>query len=256
VKNFIQLAGAVLAAIVAALTLLSLLRNGYRRSLGSRRDASRRLSRLGTNAQLSFFTAVLGEPPAFSKRFESSDDDPTDQRLREYVYVQRYFYLHVVVTSDDGVVAFSLTTRSPRFKPKFRFGDRRNVSGMRVQLGSTRFSEVGSYPKRIRGLVRDSWCLYQEWYDLGEVAGNQQLILGINESGWSWAPSMARIVRAGQSLFDTKHSGYEPENRALEEFRRTARPNSYSVVRPDVCLFDDLLLHYLGPRRDYVRTLP
>src|SRR5947209_18487046 len=110
--------------------------------------------------------------------------------------MKRYFYLHVVVTPDDGVVVFSLTTRSPRFRPKFRFGDQSSVSGMRVQLGVTRFAEVegSGRPKRIRGFVSDSLCLYQEWYDLGEAAGYQKLILGINESGWSSAPSMARIV--------------------------------------------------------------
>jgi hypothetical protein len=58
VGEFGTLVGAVVAAIAVARGVQTL----YRRTIGRRRDAYRRLERLGTNAQVAFFSAVLGEP--------------------------------------------------------------------------------------------------------------------------------------------------------------------------------------------------
>jgi hypothetical protein len=53
--------------VAALLVFAATLRGWYRRTIGRRRDRYRRLARLGTNAQLSFFTSVLGEPPAIRR---------------------------------------------------------------------------------------------------------------------------------------------------------------------------------------------
>jgi hypothetical protein len=256
VKSIVQW-GAVLGAIVAALAILTQLAKGYRRSLGRRRHAYKRLSRLAVNAQVSVFTDIIGKPPAFSKDFGDSDD-PNEWNLREQVYLERDFYVHVVVTANDKVVVFSVTTRKSRFKPKVRFSGRRFIPGVRVKLGSTRFAKVGLQPKRTRCIVRDSLGLYQEWYELEEGAGYQQLVLSINDAGWvstRWASSMARMVPAPQSLFDTAVRGREPSPRAVKELRRAACPNSYSVMGPGIYLYNDLLRNYLGPRREDVTML-
>lgn len=53
---------------VALLTIAAAVWGGFRRTIGRRRDRYRRFARLGANAQLSFFTSVLGEPPAYKKK--------------------------------------------------------------------------------------------------------------------------------------------------------------------------------------------
>jgi hypothetical protein len=58
-------------ALAAVLALLAAVRAWYKRTLGRRRDRYDRLSRLGTNAHLTFFTAVLGEPPAMHRSLRS-----------------------------------------------------------------------------------------------------------------------------------------------------------------------------------------
>jgi hypothetical protein len=57
-------AGTLLGGAAALLVLWAAVRAAYRRTLGRRRDRYERLDRLGTGAQLGFFIAVLGEPPA------------------------------------------------------------------------------------------------------------------------------------------------------------------------------------------------
>lgn len=60
-------AGSISGVLLALLGVIAVLRGWYRRTVGRRQENYRRLARLGTNAQLSFFSAVLGDPPAFRR---------------------------------------------------------------------------------------------------------------------------------------------------------------------------------------------
>jgi hypothetical protein len=73
---------AFLPIAVALITFAVIVRGWYQRTLGRRRDRYARLARLGTNAQLSFFTSVLGEPPAIRRR--------RDEKVRRYVTRDEY----------------------------------------------------------------------------------------------------------------------------------------------------------------------
>ena len=56
--------GTILGAVLAAGTLIGLARTWWIRTLGRRRWVTRALRRLGTNAQVEYFTRQLGAPPA------------------------------------------------------------------------------------------------------------------------------------------------------------------------------------------------
>jgi len=58
-------------ALAAVIALLAGARAWYRRTLGRRSDKYERIARLGTNAHLTFFTSVLGEPPAMHRSLTS-----------------------------------------------------------------------------------------------------------------------------------------------------------------------------------------
>ncbi len=79
----------LVGAAAALLVLAGAARAWYRRTLGRRRDRYGRLARLGTRAQLSFFEAVLGEPPAMRATIVKEDfrellrpDDPRFDHAR------------------------------------------------------------------------------------------------------------------------------------------------------------------------------
>src|SRR5687768_16116817 len=69
----------ILTAVLAAIAIAGILRSVYRRTVGRRRDRYGRLRRLGTMAQVSFFSSVLGEPPAM-RRTVDADVTEYDER--------------------------------------------------------------------------------------------------------------------------------------------------------------------------------
>lgn len=63
----------IAAAILAAVAILGSVLSLWRRTLGRRRAMTCRVKRLGIGAQLSYFVAVLGEPPAIRQPMELDD---------------------------------------------------------------------------------------------------------------------------------------------------------------------------------------
>jgi hypothetical protein len=182
--------GAILGGAAALLIVLAAAREGYRRTLGRRRDRYERLGRLGTGAQLSFFVAVLGEPPAMRKTITKADyvdvvseGDPhfdpalagpedaahevrAPQEFTECFFIDRDFYVQTISDHDETILAFSVTRRRPRFRPvlempaKLGWLDRwrwRQRAGekfeplFRVRLGRTRFADLDNGPDAFAG---------------------------------------------------------------------------------------------------------
>lgn len=131
--------GAFVAALGALLVVATAARNWWRRTVGRRADRRARLARLGTGARLGFFESVLGEPPAMRQTVVKTDavewigsDDPEydpsgDVKWRQVTmifevstFVDRDYFVQTVTDTDETVLAFSVTTRSPRFKPTYQ----------------------------------------------------------------------------------------------------------------------------------------
>jgi hypothetical protein len=84
VLDWLGRVGEIGAAILAVLALFAGARGIYRRTLGRKRDRYARLKRLGTNAQVAFFSSVLGEPPAMRRTIEGSATQ-LDNRGRRFL---------------------------------------------------------------------------------------------------------------------------------------------------------------------------
>jgi hypothetical protein len=130
----------LLAAFAALLVIGNAARGRWRETFGRRSDRYGRIARLGTGAHPSFFTAVLGEPPAMSSSVVKDDyielispDDPefhpeNSSMQQRYVtrpflastFIDRDYYIQTICNDDDTVLAFSVTTRSTRFRPVFQ----------------------------------------------------------------------------------------------------------------------------------------
>jgi hypothetical protein len=141
--------------LVAVIGFAAIVRAWYRRTLGRRRDRYERLARLGANAQLTFFTSVLGEPPAMKRALEGKvrkyvtpeefarvgerenwevvppdDDEIADEEDEtvevlatkgyiECIFIDRDYYVQVLCDEEETVLGFSVTMRSSRFRPTF-----------------------------------------------------------------------------------------------------------------------------------------
>ena len=174
VGDYLGLAATVVGLSIGAVTLLGFARSWFRRTIGRRRDRYARLRRLGINAQLAFFTSVLGEPPAVRRTMMVQMPDyeaemPEDADWEEWehpiagfaftecFFIDRDYYVQTISDHDDTVVAFSVTTRNRRFAPRFRAiprpslwqrlrwrlrGEESYWEFFELRLGHTRFSDV------------------------------------------------------------------------------------------------------------------
>jgi hypothetical protein len=198
--------GEILAALVTAITLLGLGRSVLRRTIWRRRDRYARLGRLGTQAQLSFFTSVLGEPPAQRRSFMSNmtayDDRgqpvPDNSLFVEAVWIDRDYFVHAYADADESVVAYSVTTRSTRFRPTFRppwgqtvqrgwlmtkLGRPYRVERARaVKLARTRFSEMQRPDHASSWVGAHNWHYYEAVWG-GNPGYYQWFVYSINDAG-------------------------------------------------------------------------
>jgi hypothetical protein len=108
----------IAGGVLAAITLAAGARNRYRRTLGRRSDYTARVQRLGAGAHLSFFTSVIGEPPAI-RRTATRPHDQYGRPFREAIYIDPLFYVQAIVDQDETVLSFAVTTRDKRFRPGF-----------------------------------------------------------------------------------------------------------------------------------------
>jgi hypothetical protein len=202
--------GELLTALLAAIALAGIVRGIYRRTLGRRGDRYDRLRRLGTNAQLTFFTSVLGDPPAMRRtvegqvtRFDENGKRYSEpRRYIEAVYIDRDFYVHVVADEDETVHTYSVTTRRKRFRPSFRppgafFAERpwplrrwertryRVRRTKKVTLGKSRFADLDR-PDNAASWVGAHTAHYFETHYLGNPGYYQTFIYSINDTG-AWA---------------------------------------------------------------------
>lgn len=308
-------AAAIVGGLAAALAVAAAARTRYRRTLGRRRDRYERLARLAPGAQLSFFQAVHGEPAAIKSRVErniyevATPGHPLyDARLRdefdeahdvlvqaaflECIFIDRLYYLQTISDEDETVLAFSVTTRRKRFRPRFEAPTRigmlrrlrwRREAGtpfrplFRVRLGRTRFNDLdpddpgefaGPHLQATSGV---RMFRYSELY----YYGNPGHYLTYVFTASSAAPGRADWRRLGEVI---QQAGYhewpypmrpdpyeqappdpdrEPEWESLtaaHEFRRRTVITTYTAIHPKLWAVNYPTT--FGPHGDEVRMLP
>ena len=257
-SSWLASAGQIAAALVAAGAIAAFVWSVYRRTLGRRRDRYSRLARLGANAQISFFSSALGDPPAIRQTNEStvSAYDKKGKRSRkpkiwiECIWIDRDFYVQAFADEDESIHAYSVTTRSKHFNPRFRppgaHGYERNrierllrMPGFKLQpeirLGKSKFDVLGP-PQQAAAWMGAHNLHYFEAYYLGNPGYYQTFVYSINDGGYRdyahWDQRLHTfsfgIASDGQSTWPDATNGQLPDWYA--NFRRQARINTYTVM--------------------------
>jgi hypothetical protein len=288
----------------AFLALVATARGWYRRTFGRRLDRYRRLARLGTGAQLSFFVSVLGEPPAIQRTvvkddyvelvpLELSISDPGDgeyelqeQRSRraftESVFIDRDYYAQTITDDDETICAFSVTTRSPRFRPVFEgrprlgFVERRRWKRqvgaayeplVHIQLGRTTFADLDSddpesfRPPHFIIAVGAHNHVYSELDAFGNPGHYQWFAWTASDAArhgrFGNGPAVMEEVGGDEWPHPEKEDQPEwddmPETR---RFRRETVITTYTVVNGLLLWEQNYPLGRFGPHENDVRTLP
>ena len=274
--------GELSTALLATISIAAYIRNWYLRTIGRRRDAYRRLSRLGTNAQLSYFTAVLGEPPALRRTTQDikvqsilKTHFEVSNGYKEHIYVARDFYVQAITDSDETVLAYSVTSRSLRFRPRFRSPGQQHkerpyllrrlglksgyvpIFDMRLQKG--RFDLLPA-PAQVLARLGARRYRYSEAHWLGNPGYYQWYVFSVNDAGPSSfdAAALQVLIDAGDQPGPEQRWGFRPGNSRLASvpellsFRRRSRPNTYAVIGSYLEI--ESFLSLLGVDADIVRT--
>lgn len=181
--------------------------------------------------------------------------DKTNE-LKEYVFIDKLFFLDTIIDKNGNVVQYSVTTRDKDFNPKFidqTFED--DNRKLEVKLGKTKFSELLKFPSHINGCVGAHNFYYFESIYHGNPGNYQSYAFGINESGYTdWDDNTTNMVG-----FINKYCTDEPEDhivdktsssKELEFMRKNLTINTYLVTTPFLGVIDN---NGIGPDYNRVR---
>jgi len=288
IDTWLAQAGQIAAALVAAGAVLAFTWGTYRRTFGRRRDRYGRLARLGTNAQITFFSSVLGEPPAIRRTQEStiSTYDSSGTRSRknktwtECIWIDRDFYVQAFADEDETIHAYSVTTRSRHFSPGFRAPGAHAVEHGRIghllrlpsiklqpkiRLGKTHFGAIDN-PQNAGAWIGAHNMHYFESHYYGNPGFYQTFVFSINDSGYGAYDHLDQRLNRFWLGFSNDGQASLPKEDSLipawyDAFRKKARMNTYTVMTlslEDYPLFTpppEIYQTSFGPRSVITRTI-
>jgi hypothetical protein len=233
--KFIELVFTVLGGLGGLILVINFLRSLLFKEAASKKQ----IEKLVPATNINFFNEILGSPTFVNKR----------NKTKQYVFIKDLFYVDAITDFENKVLAYSVTTRDKNFNPSFTLGpystDKKQVV---IKLGKSTFSEVDDLWKHdakiTSGLGNRRMCYREEHY-FGNPGLYQTYIFGMNDAGYidSGDPS---ILNMGI----TKTS--DPR---VEEFRKTAVINTYTIIAPFVNPDELEITTWLGPDLDQVRII-
>lgn len=302
----VLIAASLLGALAALIGLITAARGRYRETIGRRADRYARLARLGTGAQLSFFASVLGEPPAMRRTFlkedyveilgaEDPDFDPdlpeleTQERFvtkvfTESTFIDRDYYVQTITDDDQTVLAFSVTTRSKRFRPVFqvlrrpgpiaRWRWRRKVGEryrplVDIKLGRTTFADLDSSdperfaPPHFKIAVGAHNHVYSEFAYFGNPGHYQWFAWSASDAARQGSLGENMVAASAEvdgdewpdSTSNVDHHREWSQMTMMQQFRHETAITTYTVVSSSLWQRNYPLSRF-GPHENYVRTLP
>ncbi|MEU5428245.1 ETEC_3214 domain-containing protein [Streptomyces olivoreticuli] len=234
--------------LLAAITLATLARGWWQKTLGRRRLLRRNFQRLAVGMRPDAVKELFGEPKLENQTtgyYLETRRWPWRHRFhrREVALTMltwelgRHGYL-VTWSEGEQVVAYSLTTASRWFAPKLPIGPA--ADGRYVCLGRSRFAQVATndFVQERLGWLGARRYGYWEMHYWGNPGHYQNWYLGYSQCGY-----VKHRARPPQ----TETEGCTEET--IQEFRRSAYVNSILITRS----LPTLEIRETGPHGDLVR---
>lgn len=186
------------------------------------------IASLGIGVSRAYLESKFG-PPAIDNVVEGS-------QLRNLVFAFPRFHLQTVLSAQNAVIFYSVTTRSPEFRP--------TVPYLGGQLLQARFSDFGE-AEHLYSEMSSKYYAYAEWIYLGNPGNYKNLYLGYCPAG----------VYPEQSSLEPVLLDRDGE-KARKRFRNAATPNCFGIGAGD--LDEQKMLTHAGFGVDYftARELP
>jgi len=231
-NNYLFVAGWLIfgsiAIVIQIFNYSSLIKQKYNETFGSTQVEYNKINKLSTNVHISNITKVLGEPTTMN-------DYDKDDNLKEYIFVNKLYYVDVLTNHDEKVLSYAVTSREKTFMPTFsRPPVQYNGEPLSITLNKSTLKDVSptiektnysTYPTcKVLFGVRRFWY-FEGLYD-GNPDDYQSVYYGINDAGyiqnWDNISSLAQQI------------GFESSNCSdiSEDFRRAATINTFMITAP------------------------
>lgn len=244
------LALTVLNSLITVSTSIPIIQSIYVKTLGEKADLIQKIESLVPGTNISYFKQKFNDPT-----FINTDEK---EGRKDYVFVNKFFYLDATTDLNDKVLYYAVTTRDDAFNPTFKspmFNE--NGDQLTVTLGKTRFDEITDYPTIMDGcLGAHDWFYYESYY-LGNPGKYQTYAFGINMAGDSSEINAERIALIDDDICSWRndkpkepdgHPTSQPE--VITDFRKNSVVNTYLVTEPSGEFFP----HRLGIGVDYYQV--
>lgn len=240
---------AIAGAIVTTDALLRLGTLVYRRTVGKRKFARLKLSRLGTNANINYFSSILGQPVLTMRHSEE---------LTEHVFIDKLYYVQAIVTESGTVKFYTVTVRDKRLRctvplpneGRYTF----DAPSLKIRVGSDTFAIIRWKPNSVIASLGARRAWYIETYYLGNPMNYQTLTLSWNDAGFGSWPPLEPLLKDFGYVVDSATTDKYLSSDATLRLRPTIRFNSFGFTAPHQDLKDDRSL--LGVDGDQVRVVP
>ncbi len=176
-------------------------------------------------------------------------NQPGEMKIKEYIFVSKYFYLDVITDTNDTVQYFAVTIRDKDFNPTFTIptvSQTTATSYAQITLGISTFKDISgadNLPMSISGCVGAHDVYYHEIYYFGLPGKYQQFGFGLNEAGYlanKYEDYIPSLVKINLCLSPTGErpafTGQDLEN--LQPMRTKTIFNTYAVSAPTVSIED------------------
>lgn len=230
----------VLNSIIIVSTSYPIIKNLYINTIGEKAYLLRKIEKLVPETNILFFKQNFGDPTFIN----------INEKNKEYVFVNKYFYLDATTDLNDKVLYYAVTTRDKNFNPEFKTGVfSLNGDQIIVKLGITKFSEIKSYPDMVDGCVGAHDWFYYETHYLGNPSNYQTYAFGVNMAGYGSESVADDIYHMDECNWDDKNPGpYVKEN--VDYFRERNVVNTYLITGPH----EKIVTDYLGIGVNYYQV--
>lgn len=207
---------AVIAGISGLITDSKEIKNLISESFLKERTLYKKIEKLNTGVQASYFNKLLGEPvmiePWRNEMFPN---------YKEYVYVNDDFFVNSIADDSNAVLYYAVTTRKQNFNPELPF-----VFGENLKLGEAKISEFNPALANVFLDFDSRHLYYHEFYYYGGVGNYKYYLIGYSPSGSN--------VKLSESKYSIPEIAMEEDedvkHRKVGIFRKSLVPNIYGVI--------------------------
>jgi len=270
-KRFIGLLVFLISAILVIVSSVGTLINFYYQKVQWKQQAYELIKSLAADVNIGYFESRLGGA-AFINVSEKTD-------IKEYVFIDKNYYVDVIIDKNGKVLMYSVTTRSKTFNPTTPEGE--------IVLGKTRFvklviDDFFGEPDEVISVLGAHDYFYTEGYYWGNPMNYQTYYYSNSDAGYNDYDDYDFVIgpdyipdyiengqsRTFEAWLDEAVSDSGPKykkDKEIMKFRlkNTNLINTYTVTAPFVTIGDiaefvqeTKSFYFLGPDKNQVRVAP